>query len=70
MTFSEWAKTSVLWNGIDWYLNQIDNQPKTVKANKPKQKYVPEVVMKHRLSKSELDRILDSFNHGLVLNNP
>ena len=26
--------------------------------------------MFHRLSKSELDRILDSFNHELILNSP
>ena len=70
MTFDEWTKTSILWNGIDWYLNQIDNQPKTVKVNKPKQQNVPEMVMFHRLSKSELDKVLDSFNHELVLNNP
>lgn len=70
MTFSEWAKTSVLWNGIDWYLSQIDNQPKNVKVNKPKQQNVPKSVMFHRLSKSELDRVLDSFNHELVLNSP
>lgn len=70
MTFDEWTKTSILWNGIDWYLNQIDNQPKSVRTIKPSQQYVPEVVMKHRLSKSELDKVLDSFNHELVLNNP
>ena len=59
MTFDEWTKISI-----------INNQPKSVRTIKPKQKYVPEVVMKHRLSKSELDRILDSFNHELVLNSP
>ena len=59
MTFNEWAKTFI-----------INNQPKSVRTNKPKQKYVPEAVMKHTLSKSELDRILDSFNHELVLNSP
>ena len=59
MTFNEWTKISI-----------INNQPKNVKVNKPKQKYVPEVVMSYVLSKSELDRILDSFNHELVLNSP
>jgi hypothetical protein len=68
MTFDEWTKTSVLWNGLDWYLNKINNQSKSIRTNKSNQKDVPKMVMFDVLSKSDLDKINNMFNRELVLN--
>lgn len=68
MTFNEWTKTSILWNGLDWYLNKINNQSKSVRTNKSDQKDIPKMVMLDILSKTDLDKINNMFNRELVLN--
>lgn len=68
MTFDEWTKTSVLWNGLDWYLNKINNRSKSIRTNKSNQKDVPKMVMFDVLSKSDLDKINSMFSRELVLN--
>lgn len=68
MTFDEWTKTSVLWNGLDWYLNKINNRSKSIRTNKSNQKDVPKMVMLDVLSKSDLDKINSMFSRELVLN--
>lgn len=70
MTFNEWIRTSVLWNGVDWYLNKLNNQPKSIRTNKSNQKDVPKMVMFDVLSKSDLDKINNMFNRELVLSSP
>lgn len=68
MTFNEWIRTSVLWNGLDWYLNKINNRSKSIRTNKSNQKDVPKMVMFDVLSKSDLDKINNTFSRELVLN--